>query len=76
MCAAHYLKGEIEIAMISSEAGEEVTEPFGVDFPFVMHNYRGLFTVIVFFFCFLRIHSFILCSLLCEGYDFSIFFHF
>ena len=52
MCAAHYLKGEIEIAMIISEAGEEVTEPFGVDFPFVMHNYRGLFTVIVFFFFF------------------------
>lgn len=50
-CAAHYLKGEMEnIAMIISEAGDEVTEPFGADFPFVMHNYRGLFTV--FFFSF------------------------
>ena len=76
MCAAHYLKGETEIPMIISEAGEEVTEPFGVDFPFVVHNYRGLFTVLFFFFCFLMIHSFILCSLPCEGYDFSIFFHF
>lgn len=49
MCAAHYLKGETEIAMIISETGEEVTEPFGVDFLFVMHNYRGLFTVLFFF---------------------------
>lgn len=45
-CAAHYLKGK-NIAMIISKAGDEVTEPFGVDFPFVMHNYRGLFTVFV-----------------------------
>lgn len=60
--------------MIISEAGDEVTEPFGADFPFVMHNYRGLFTVsFFFFFCFLMIHSFILCSLPREGYDFSIF---
>lgn len=36
--------------MIISEAGDEVTEPFGVDFPFVMHNYRGLFTVFCGFF--------------------------
>ena len=50
MCAAHYLKGETEIPMIISEAGEEITEPFGVDFPFVVHNYRGLFTVLFFFF--------------------------
>lgn len=51
MCAAHYLKGETEnIAMIISEAGDEVTEPFGVDFPFVMHNYKGLFTVFFFLF--------------------------
>lgn len=76
VCAAHYLKGETEIAMIISEPGDEVTEPFGVDFPFVMHNYRGLFTVLVFwvfFFCFLMIHIFILCSLPREGYSFSIF---
>lgn len=33
---------------IISEARDEVTEPFGVDFSFVMHNYRGLFTI---FFC-------------------------
>lgn len=52
MCATHYLKGETGIAMIISEAGEEVTEPFGVDFPFVVHNYRGLFTVLFFFFAF------------------------
>lgn len=58
------------IAMIISEAGDEVTEPFGADFPFVMHNYRGLFTV--FFFFFLMIHIFILCSLPHEGYDFSV----
>lgn len=32
MCAAHYLKGETEIAMIISEAGDEVAEPFGVTF--------------------------------------------
>ena len=49
MCAAHSLKGETEIATIIREAGEEVTEPFGVGFPFVVHNYRGLFTVLFFF---------------------------
>ena len=52
MCAAHSLKGETEIATIIREAGEEVTEPFGVGFPFVVHNYRGLFTVLFFFFGF------------------------
>ena len=41
------------------------------DFPFVIHNYRGLFTVLVF--CFLMIHIFILCSLPRAGYDFFIF---
>lgn len=53
MCAAHYLKRKTEYcntAMIISEAGDEVTEPFGVAFPFVMHNYRGLFTVFCGFF--------------------------
>lgn len=37
--------GEMEnIAMIISKLGNEITEPFAVDF-FVRHNYRGLFTV-------------------------------
>ena len=37
--------GEMEnIAMIISKLGNEITEPFAVDF-FAMHNYRGLFTV-------------------------------
>ena len=46
MRTAHYLKGETEnTAMIISKAADEVTEPFEADFPFVMHNYRGLFTV-------------------------------
>lgn len=48
--------GEMEnIAMIISKLGNEITEPFAVDF-FVMHNYRGLFTVplevLVLFFAF------------------------
>lgn len=55
--AACYLKEETEnIATIISKAGDEVTEPLGVDFPFVMHNYRGLFTI----FFFLMNHIFIL----------------
>lgn len=38
--------GEMEnIAMIISKPGNEITEPFAVDFFFVMRNYRGLFTV-------------------------------
>lgn len=32
VCAARYLKGETETAMIISEAGDEVAEPFGVAF--------------------------------------------
>lgn len=37
--------GEMEnIAMIISKLGNEITVPFAVGF-FVMHNYRGLFTV-------------------------------
>lgn len=48
--AACYLKEETEnIATIISKAGDEVTEPLRVDFPFVMHNYRGLFTIFFFF---------------------------
>lgn len=39
-----------QTAMMISEAGDEVTEPFGVDFPFVMHNFRGLRTVFCGFF--------------------------
>lgn len=27
---------------IISKAGDEITEPFGVDFSFMLHNYRGL----------------------------------
>lgn len=51
--AAHYLMGETErAAMIISKAADEVTEPFEVGFPFVMGNYRGLFTVFFFFFAF------------------------
>lgn len=57
MCTAHYLKGEAaNIAVIIREAGDEVTEPFGVDFSFMMHNYRGIFTVSFFSFGFLMIH--------------------
>ena len=32
VCAAHYLKGETEIAMVISEAGDEAAEPCGVTF--------------------------------------------
>lgn len=54
---------------IISKAGDEITEPFGVDFSFVLHNYRGLFTIFLCI-CYLMIHIFIL--LPCEGCDFFI----
>lgn len=48
--AACYLQEESEhIATIIHKAGDEVTEPFEVDFPFMMHSYRGLFTIFLFF---------------------------
>lgn len=45
MHAAHYFQRTTKsLTMIISEAGDEITEPFGVDLYLVMHNYQGLFT--------------------------------